>query len=72
MARNKPVSATIGNQPFVCTVCKAGWFWERRTRLPNRSGMGMWPTATVLHCTVCGYLHWFDNSNLQLWKQGER
>ncbi|SEG85778.1 hypothetical protein SAMN04489712_11878 [Thermomonospora echinospora] len=72
MARAKPVSVTIGTQPFVCTVCRSALFWERRTRLPTHSGVGFAPSATGLLCTGCGYLHWFQNDNLRLWKQDEQ
>jgi hypothetical protein len=75
MARGAaPVSATIGTQKFVCTVCKSEWFWYRKIHLTSGRELAGWAkaSATGLHCTVCGYLHLFYNENLQLWKQPDQ
>lgn len=71
--RIKPVSVAIGTHPFVCTVCKSGWFWRREVHLTSGKEFAGWskPSATGLLCTGCGYLHLFYNDNLQMWEQAD-
>lgn len=62
-----PVSVTIGEVNFACTVCRGAWFEQTSLHLTSNRQLFGWAKedATALICTRCGYLHLFYNPGLR-------